>query len=87
MMDLKSLMQFHTDVINESFSEISMKASQVYIVYDKDTKNVIIYQINLDVKVTDLKDSSRRYNFWFDELLQAQAKDWRRNSLVKFKSP
>ena len=86
MMDLKSLMQFHTDVINESFSEISMKESEVYIVYDKDTKSVIIYQINLHVKVTDLKDSSRRYNLWFDGLLQAQAEDWQCNSLVKFKN-
>ena len=36
MVDLKYLMQFHTDVINENFYEVSTKTSQVYVVHDKD---------------------------------------------------
>ena len=36
MVDLKYLMQFHTDVINENFHEVCTKTSQVYVVHDKD---------------------------------------------------
>ena len=36
IVDLKYLMQFHADVINESFHEASTKTSQVYVVHDKD---------------------------------------------------
>ena len=36
MVDLKYSIQFHTDVINEHFHEISTKTSQVYIIHDED---------------------------------------------------
>ena len=72
MVDLKSSMQFHSDTIDEKLLEVDTKVSQVYVVNDENTKSLIDDHKNLNAKVRDLEDRSRRNNLRFDGLSQAQ---------------
>ena len=75
MADLKSSMQFNSDTIDEKSLEVSIKVSQVYVVNYKNIKTLIDNHKNLHVKIRDLEDRSRRNNFWFDGLSQAQGEN------------
>ena len=72
MVDLKSSMQFHSDTIDEKLLEVDTKVSQVYVVNDENTKTLTDDHKNLNAKVRDLEDRSRRNNLRFDGLSQAQ---------------
>ena len=74
MVDLKSSMQFHSDTIDAKLLEVDTKVSQVYVVNDENTKTLIDDHKNLNAKVRDLEDRSRRNNLRFDGLSQAQGK-------------
>ena len=75
MADLKSSIHFHSDKINTKLKS-ETKVSQVYVVNDENVKTLIDDHKNLDVKVRDLEDRSRRNNLRFDWLSQAQGEDW-----------
>ena len=75
MTDFKSLMQFHSDTIEEKLLDVDTKVSQVYIVNDENIKTLIDDHKNLHMKVRDSKDRTRRNNLWFYELSQAQGEE------------
>ena len=75
MTDFKSLMQFHSDTIEEKLLDVDTKVSQVYIVNDENIKTLIDDHKNLHMKVRHSKDRSRRNNLWFYELSQAQGEE------------
>ena len=75
MTDFKSLMQFHSDAIEEKLLDVDTQVSQVYIVNDENIKTLIDDHKNLHMKVRDSKDRTRRNNLWFYELSQAQGEE------------
>ena len=72
MADLKSSLQFYSDTIDVKLLEVDTKVSQVYVVNDENIKTLIDYHKNLQMRVRDLEDRSRRNSLRFDRLSQAQ---------------
>ena len=56
---LKSLIQFHSAITNQTFIVVDAKISQVYVVNDENIKTMIDDHESLPVKVRDLEDRSR----------------------------
>ena len=75
MADFKSLMQFHSDTIDEKLLDVDTNVSQVYIINDENIKTLIHDYKNLHMKGRASEDRSRRNNLRFDELSQVQGED------------
>ena len=62
MENLKSSMQFHSDIIDEKLLEVDTKVSQVCVVNDEYIITLIDDGKNRDVKARYLEDRRRRNN-------------------------
>ena len=62
MKNLKSSMQFHSDIIDEKLLEVDTKVSQVCVVNDENIITLIDDGKNRDVKARYLEDRRRRNN-------------------------
>ena len=62
MENLKSSMQFHSDIIDEKLLEADTKVSQVCVVNDENIITLIDDGKNRDVKARYLEDRRRRNN-------------------------
>ena len=62
MENLKSSMQFHSDIIDEKLLEVDTKVSQVCVVNDENIITLIDDGKNRDVKARYLEDRRRRNN-------------------------
>ena len=62
MENLKSSMQFHSDIIDERLLEVDTKVSQVCVVNDENIITLIDDGKSRDVKARYLEDRRRRNN-------------------------
>ena len=62
MENLKSSMQFHSDIIDEKLLEVDTKVSQVCVVNNENIITLIDDGKNRDVKARYLEDRRRRNN-------------------------
>ena len=62
MENLKSSMQFHSDIIDEKLLEVDTKVSQVCVVNDENIITLIDDGKSRDVKARYLEDRRRRNN-------------------------